>query len=250
MATALSPKTHDRVASNMDPGRPRVPTGIEGLDEILGGGLPSQSNVLLYGDPMCGKKPLLMEYIYRGLESDIPGIFVLTDYGYTDWKAKMAFSGWDLTPYEKNGMVQVIDCYSRQFEPSLEDEGVVSYAENPAALSSISLHIARVQDQLIESFDSHRLAFHSLSSLLKETDSQTFFRFMQFIVGKFRREGATAMYGLERGMHDEKDVKMLEHLGDGIIEFEGGRIRVRGIPGSSDTWHNYVLTDKNIAIKV
>jgi len=228
----------------------RMKVGIPGLDEILGGGLPQQSNVLLYGEPLCGKKPLAMQFVYEGLKKDIPGIFVLTDYGWEDWKGKMALSGWDLAPFEETGMVQVIDCYSKQFDPSLEDAGVVSYAENPAALSSISLHIARVQDQLVDTFDNHRLVFHSISTILKETDSATFFRFMQFAVGKYRREGATAMYVVERGMHDERDVKMMEHLVDGVIEFETDKIRARGLPGSSNTWHHYEISDKGIVIRV
>ncbi len=227
-----------------------VKVGIHGLDEILGGGLPAQCNVLLYGEPLCGKKPLAMQFVYEGLKKDIPGIFVLTDYGWEDWKGKMASSGWNLAPYEETGMVQVIDCYSKQFDPSLEDAGVVSYADNPAAISSISLHIARVQDQLMDTFDNHRLVFHSMSTLLKETDSATFFRFMQFAVGKYRRQGATAVYVVERGMHDERDVKMMEHLVDGVIEFEGDKIRARGLPGSSNTWHNYEVSGKGVMIKV
>ena len=227
-----------------------VRTGVPGLDQILSGGLPPRSNILLIGEPLCGKKILAMQYIYQGLTEDTPGIFVLTDFGYADWRAKMAASGFDLSPYEQNGMVQCIDCYSRQLEPALQDEGVVSYAAGSAALSSISMHIARVQDELVKSFPTHRLAFHSLSSMLKETDSATFFRFMQFVVGKFRREGATAMYLMEKGMHDEKDVRMVEHLMDGVIEFEGGKLRIKGFGVSSETWYRYFITENGIIIRL
>ena len=64
-----------------------------------------------------------------------------------------------------------------------------------------------------------------------------------------RREGATAFYAMEKGMHDEKDVKMIEHLMDGVIEFEGGKISVRGLPGASATWHDYEVTDHGIEVK-
>ncbi len=231
------------------PASASIPTGIVGLDEILGGGLPPQSNILLYGDPLSGKKPLGMQYVYEGLRMQIPGIFVLTDFSYLDWKSKMAHSGWDLEPFERTGMVQFIDCYSRQFDPSLADSGVVSYADSPAALSSISLQLARVQDQLVQSFDNHRLLFHSISSLLKETDSSTFFRFLQFMVGKFRREGATAMYTVEKGMHDEKDIKMIEHFMDGVIEFEDGKITARGLLGCRHGWQSYTVSEKGVEIR-
>ncbi len=226
-----------------------IPTGISGLDRMLGGGLPPQTNILLYGDPLCGKKPLGMQYVYEGLKMQIPGIFVLTDFSHLDWKSKMAHSGWDLGPFEDTGMVQFIDCYSRQFDPSLADGGVVSYADSPAALSSISLQLGRVQDQLMQSFDNHRLLFHSISSLLKETDSSTFFRFLQFMVGKFRREGATAMYTVEKGMHDEKEIKMIEHFMDGVIEFQDNKIMARGLPGCTHGWQNYNVGEKGVEIR-
>ena len=76
----------------------------------MGGGLPTQGNVLLFGDPLCGKKPLLMQFIYEGLKMNIPGIFVLTDFGFPEWKAMMGSSGWDTAKFEENGMLQVIDC--------------------------------------------------------------------------------------------------------------------------------------------
>ncbi|MCX6769694.1 MAG: circadian clock protein KaiC, partial [Candidatus Micrarchaeota archaeon] len=44
------------------------PTGIASLDDILGGGVPTSGNILIYGDPLCGKKPLLMQFIYEGLK--------------------------------------------------------------------------------------------------------------------------------------------------------------------------------------
>ena len=73
-----------------------LPTGIKSLDEILGGGLPMAGNVLLDGDPLCGKKPLMMQFVWEGLRMNIPGIFVLTDYGFAEWKTMMESSGWKI----------------------------------------------------------------------------------------------------------------------------------------------------------
>lgn len=224
------------------------PTGIKTLDQILGGGLPAAGNVLLDGDPLCGKKPLMMQFVYEGLKMNIPGIFVLTDYGFPEWKTMMDSSGWKIDAYEKNGLLQVIDCYSRQFDPSLSDEGIVAYVAGPADLSGISMQLSGLQEQIVKIADNHRLGFHSLSSLLETNPPETVFRFLQFITGKFRRSGATAMYALERGMHDEKQVKMIEHLMDGVIEFSEDKMRVRGLMGASNSYHKYELTDKGVRV--
>jgi KaiC/GvpD/RAD55 family RecA-like ATPase len=44
----------------------RVPTGISGLDEILGGGLPAQRVHLLEGDPGTGKTTVALQFLLDG----------------------------------------------------------------------------------------------------------------------------------------------------------------------------------------
>ncbi|MCX8196988.1 MAG: RAD55 family ATPase [Candidatus Micrarchaeota archaeon] len=227
-----------------------LPTGIKGLDDILGGGLPLQSNVLLYGDPLCGKKPLLMQFVYEGLKMNIPGIFVLLDYGFDDWRGMMESSGWSIDQYEQNGLLQVVDCYSKQFDPSLEDEGIVSYVDNPSDLSDISMTISGLQEQIAQIAENHRLGFHSVSSLLETNPPDAVFRFMQFMTGKGRKTACTALYVLEKGMHDEKQVKMIEHLMDGVIEFTEDKLHVRGLMGASTAFHHYEIGPHGIIIKV
>lgn len=227
-----------------------LPTGIKNLDDILGGGLPMQGNVMLYGDPLCGKKPLLMQFIHEGLKMNIPGILVLTDFGYQEWKGMMEASGWMLAEFEQNGMLQVIDCYSKQFSPSLVDEGIVTYVNGASDLSAISMQLSSLQEQIAQVADNHRVGFHSVSSLLETNTPESVFRFMQFISGKFRRAGCTAMYVVEKGMHDEKHVMMVEHLMDGVVEFNEDKLRVRGLMGASTSWHQYEIGANGIRIKV
>ncbi len=56
---------------------PRSPTGIEGLDEITGGGLPRGRPTLLCGAAGCGKTLLAMEFLVSGAARfGEPGVFV------------------------------------------------------------------------------------------------------------------------------------------------------------------------------
>ena len=61
-----------------DPGSlPKAPTGIPGLDEITGGGLPRGRSTLVVGGPGCGKTLLAMEFLVCGtLQFKEPGVFV------------------------------------------------------------------------------------------------------------------------------------------------------------------------------
>ena len=52
-------------------------TGIRGLDEITGGGLPTGRLSLICGAAGCGKTLLAMEFLVRGAtECDEPGAFL------------------------------------------------------------------------------------------------------------------------------------------------------------------------------
>ena len=45
---------------------PKVATQIEGLDEILNGGIPAGGTTLVWGAAGCGKSILGLEFLYRG----------------------------------------------------------------------------------------------------------------------------------------------------------------------------------------
>jgi circadian clock protein KaiC len=55
---------------------PKAPTGIEGLDEITGGGLPRGRPTLICGGAGCGKTLFAMEFLVRGAALGEPGVFL------------------------------------------------------------------------------------------------------------------------------------------------------------------------------
>jgi circadian clock protein KaiC len=54
----------------------RSKTGISGLDEMLGGGVPDHHHVLVCGGPGSGKTLFSMEYLYRGAKEGDKGVFI------------------------------------------------------------------------------------------------------------------------------------------------------------------------------
>src|SRR6185436_18106222 len=56
---------------------PKSPTGIPGLDEITGGGLPRGRPTLVCGGAGCGKTLLAVEFLVRGAtQFGEPGVFM------------------------------------------------------------------------------------------------------------------------------------------------------------------------------
>jgi predicted ATP-dependent serine protease len=56
---------------------PKAPTGIGGLDEVTGGGLPRGRPTLICGPAGSGKTLLAMEFLIRGItDYGEPGVFI------------------------------------------------------------------------------------------------------------------------------------------------------------------------------
>jgi circadian clock protein KaiC len=76
---------------------PKAPTGIAGIDEITGGGLPRGRPTLICGGAGCGKTLLAMEFLVRGAtQFHEPGVFMVFEETEQDLKSNFASLGFDL----------------------------------------------------------------------------------------------------------------------------------------------------------
>lgn len=53
----------------------QLPTGVRGLDEILGGGIPKYSFNVIAGSPGCGKTTLAHQIVFANASRDRPGLY-------------------------------------------------------------------------------------------------------------------------------------------------------------------------------
>jgi circadian clock protein KaiC len=87
----------------------RVPTGISGLDEMLGGGLLFNSVAVIKGAPGTGKSCVGMEYIARGiLEYDEPGLIITFEEFPRQLYRDAISIGFDLRAYEREDKLRTI----------------------------------------------------------------------------------------------------------------------------------------------
>jgi circadian clock protein KaiC len=81
----------------------KSPTRIEGLDQILRGGLPTGRTTLIVGGPGSGKSLFGLEFLYRGALAGEPGIFISFEERASALRSNTSTLGWDLAPLEQNG---------------------------------------------------------------------------------------------------------------------------------------------------
>jgi len=75
----------------------KVPTGIQGLDEITGGGLPKGRPTLVYGSAGSGKTLMGMEFLVRGATTyNEPGVFMSFEETEGELTANVGSLGFDL----------------------------------------------------------------------------------------------------------------------------------------------------------
>src|SRR5437588_8020924 len=75
----------------------KASSGINGLDELTGGGLPRGRPTLVCGGPGCGKTLLALEFLVRGATLyDEPGVFIAFEETEEDLAKNVASLGFDL----------------------------------------------------------------------------------------------------------------------------------------------------------
>jgi circadian clock protein KaiC len=76
---------------------PKAPTGIQGLDQLTGGGLPKGRPTLLCGSAGCGKTLIAMEFLVRGAtQFGEPGVFMAFEERIEELAQNFASLGHDL----------------------------------------------------------------------------------------------------------------------------------------------------------
>ena len=148
----------------------KIPTNIQGLDEILNGGLPAKRTSLVIGSPGSGKTVLGVELLYRGALKGKPGIFLGFEESAETIRENAATMGWDIAALEKENKLFIMQ---GQIEPGAVINGEFSIKPLLAIISGKAKEIgAKVVvldalDVLLRIYPDHqrvRSELHTLSN--------------------------------------------------------------------------------------
>ena len=118
----------DRVKIN------KLPTGVLGLDDILGGGLPEFSFNIVAGTPGCGKTTLAHQFVFANATPERPALYftVLGEPALKMLRYQQQYSFQQLQSFSEP---QVAPNYSPQYQQSLQPYQQ-SYQHQTAAVPS------------------------------------------------------------------------------------------------------------------
>ncbi|NLX46627.1 MAG: hypothetical protein GXY70_00425 [Euryarchaeota archaeon] len=230
----------------------KVKTGIPRLDDLLLGGMPIGSNIMVHGPPFIGKEVLANTFIMEGLRKGIPAIIVLTDKTPKDVRDEMRFIMSGYEEYEKLGLVKYVDTYARAMGGDDADPHTI-YIDRPNDHEKLAEAIESIAKAFKEKHEYYRMLFRSVSTLIAYSDPNLAFRFLSPMCGRRKRDQAVSLFIVEKGMHSEQELQMLGSIMDGMVEFKVDQLKtffaIRGISDvQSRSYIRYTATKSALTI--
>jgi circadian clock protein KaiC len=185
---------------------PKSPTGIKGLDEITGGGLPRGRPTLICGGPGCGKTILAMEFLINGARQfHEPGVFLSFEEGVDDLTQNLASLGYDLRPLSARKMLSLD--YVEVEPHEIQETGEYD-------LSGLFIRLGHA----IDSIGAKRVVLDTIETLFSGLSETRLLRAeLRRLFTWLRTKGVTAIVTGERGERGLTRHGLEEYLTDCVI---------------------------------
>jgi circadian clock protein KaiC len=183
-------------------------TGIEGLDDILAGGLPRHRLHLVQGDPGAGKTTLGLQFLLAGAARGETALFISLSETKVEIEAVAKSHGWSLAGislFELSAMEQTV---SLEQDTSLFELSEVELQETTRTLLA-----------QIEKLKPQRVVFDSLSEIRLLSQSSLRYRRQLLALKQYFGGRETTVLLLDDKTSEEGDPQ-LQSLADGVVSME------------------------------
>ena len=185
---------------------PKAATGIHGLDDITGGGLPRGRPTLICGGPGCGKTLMAAEFLVRGAtQFGEPGALITFEETAEELAQNVRSLGFDLDSLVEDGKI-AID-FVRVERSEIEETGEYD-------LEGLFLRLGLA----IDSVGAKRVVLDTIESLFSGFDNQALLRSELRRLFRFLKDrGVTAVITGERGDGSLTRQGLEEYVSDCVI---------------------------------
>ncbi len=200
----------------------RLPTGTPRLDELLLGGIPPRSQVMLLGDAFVGKEIVLYAFVAEALKRGEPVVLVSAARSQTEVSESLGVVLPQFREYEQMGMVTWIDASGTAGGTAGQGPVPSGPDDREGILRALVQAAKKVEEEKHAPF---RVGFLGLSAILAHSDERSSFSFLQNVVGILKPRDDLAMYALEGGTLSEPQLEALMGRMDGAIVFRQDKDR-------------------------
>ena len=214
----------------------KSPTGITGLDEITGGGLPRGRPTLVCGGPGSGKTLIGVEFLVKGaMKYGEPGVFMAFEETAEDLSKNVRTLGFDLDRLVEQGKLAVDYVHVERSE--IEETGEYD-------LEALFIRLGSA----IDSIGAKRVVLDTLETLFSALENTAILRAeLRRLFRWLKQKGVTAIITAERGTDRVTRQGLEEYVSDCVIVLDHRvsqqvatrRLRVVKYRGSSHGSNEY-----------
>jgi circadian clock protein KaiC len=185
---------------------PKTPTGIEGLNEITGGGFPQGRPTLICGTAGSGKTVLAIQFLIKGIiEDDEPGVFMSFEESAKDLIQNVRSLGFDLERSIAQKKLKID--YVRVERSELQETGEYD-------LEGLFIRL----NHAIDSIGAKRVVLDTIESLFSGLNNTAILRSeIRRLFQWLRQKGVTTIITGERGETTLTRQGLEEYVSDCVI---------------------------------
>src|SRR5688572_23842094 len=222
----------------------KVATGIDGFDQITGGGLPQGRPTLVCGGPGCGKTLFALEFLVHGAVRGESGVFVTFEETEEDILKNVASLGYDVADLVKRKRLALE--YIRVERSEIEETGEYD-------LEALFIRL----DHALRSIGARRIVLDTIESLFAGLSNAAVLRAeLRRLFAWLKERGITAVITGERGVDTLTRQGLEEYVSDCDIfldhrvtdQISTRRLRVVKYRGSSHGTNEYPFLDRKSVV--
>lgn len=225
----------------------KCPTGINGLDEITGGGLPQGRPTLLSGGAGCGKTLFAMEFLVEGARKyNEPGVFVSFEENSEELAKNFSSLGFNLEGLSKRGKIALEYIYIERSEIEVTGE---------YDLEGLFIRLQHI----VDSIGAKRIVLDTIEALFSALPNEGILRAeIRRLFRWIKSKGLTAIVTAEKGHGDMTRHGLEEYVSDCVIVLDHNvvdqvatrRMRIVKYRGSNHGTNEYPFLIEDTGISV
>jgi len=208
-------------------GAPRSPTGIEGLDAMLAGGVPTGSVTLVRGGPGAGKTTLAMQFLMAGIARGEKGLYMTLEESADEIVANASRYGWGTQKALADGQLAIHAFALTRAKDYLKTDGArdnwVLNVEGGKGRSGFagefrSDALGTLVDRLVRETGAKRMVFDSVTMFTSQFERRVDLHMETLdLVRALMRSGCTSMMTAHADPQGAHVISPEEYLAHGVI---------------------------------
>ena len=223
----------------------KAPSGVPGLDDLTGGGLPRGRTTLVCGGPGCGKTLFATQFLVRGAtDHGEPGVLISFEESAAQMSANVRSLGWDLASLTADGKL-ALDSIGTAVSAAVGDwdlEALIirlQLAIDSIGATRVVLDTIEVLFDTLPQRDRLRIALRRLFSWLQD-------RGVTAVVTAERGDGQLTRNGLEEYVSDCV-ILLDQRVRDQVATRRMRIVKYRGTSHDTDEFP-FVIDERGIAV--